>query len=37
MLSYREDGNVVKLSLGAGFAEVHDNVMTVLAESGAPA
>jgi F-type H+-transporting ATPase subunit epsilon len=37
MLSYRENGNVVQLSLGAGFAEVRDNVMTVLAESGAPA
>ena len=36
-LSYRENGSVVKLSLGAGFAEVRDNVMTVLAESGAPA
>ncbi len=37
ILSYRENGSVVKLSLGAGFAEVRDNVMTVLAESGAPA
>ena len=37
MLSYRENGTVVKLSLGAGFAEVRDNVMTVLAESGEPA
>jgi len=37
MLSYRENGSVVKLSLGAGFAEVRDNVMTVLAESGEPA
>ena len=37
MLSYRENGAVVKLSLGAGFAEVRDNVMTVLAESGEPA
>ena len=36
-LSYRENGNVVKFSLGAGFAEVRDNVMKVLAESGAPA
>jgi len=33
-LSYREDGTVVRLSLGAGFAEVRDNVLTVLAESG---
>jgi len=37
MLSYRENGSVVRLSLGAGFAEVRDNVMTVLAESGEPA
>ena len=37
MLSYRENGPVVKLSLGAGFAEVRDTVMTVLAESGEPA
>ena len=34
MLSYQEDGTVVRLSLGAGFAEVRDNVMTVLADSG---
>jgi F-type H+-transporting ATPase subunit epsilon len=33
-LSYREDGRVVRLTLGAGFAEVRDNVMTVLADSG---
>ena len=37
ILSYRENGTVVRLSLGAGFAEVRDNVMTVLAESGEPA
>jgi F-type H+-transporting ATPase subunit epsilon len=37
ILSYRENGSVVQLSLGAGFAEVRDNVMTVLAESGEPA
>ncbi len=35
-LSYRENGTMVRLSLGAGFAEVRDNVMTVLAESGEP-
>jgi F-type H+-transporting ATPase subunit epsilon len=35
-LSYREDGKVERLSLGAGFAEVRDNVMIVLAESGEP-
>jgi len=34
ILSYREDGQLVRLALGAGFAEVRDNVMTVLAESG---
>jgi len=33
-LSYREDGRAVRLTLGAGFAEVRDNVMTVLADSG---
>jgi F-type H+-transporting ATPase subunit epsilon len=33
-LSFRDDGTVVRLSLGAGFAEVHDNVMTVLADAG---
>ena len=37
LLSYRENGTVVRLALGAGFAEVRDNVMTVLAESGEPA
>ena len=36
VLSYRENGSVVHLSLGAGFAEVRDSVMTVLAESGEP-
>jgi F-type H+-transporting ATPase subunit epsilon len=33
-LSFRGDGTVVRLSLGAGFAEVRDNVMTVLVDSG---
>ena len=34
-LSYRDAANaLVRLRLGAGFAEVRDNVMTVLAESG---
>ena len=33
-LSYRADAGVVRLRLGGGFAEVRDNVMTVLAESG---
>ena len=34
MLSCREDGSVVRLRLGAGFAEIRDNLMTVLADSG---
>ena len=33
-LAYRADGTVVRLSLGGGFAEVRDNVMTVLANTG---
>ncbi len=33
-LTYRDGGNSVRLDLGGGFAEVRDNVMTVLAESG---
>jgi F-type H+-transporting ATPase subunit epsilon len=37
VLTYREaDGRVVRLQLGGGFAEVRDNVMTVLADSGEP-
>jgi F-type H+-transporting ATPase subunit epsilon len=35
-LSYREDGAITRLTIGAGFAEVRDNVMTVLADSAAP-
>jgi F-type H+-transporting ATPase subunit epsilon len=34
-LAYRDQGPAVRMSLGAGFAEVRDNVMTVVAESGA--
>ena len=34
VLAYREDGRVVRLQLGGGFAEVRDNVVTVLADSG---
>jgi len=34
VLSYRSDGEVTKLRIGGGFAEVRDNVMTVLADSG---
>jgi F-type H+-transporting ATPase subunit epsilon len=33
-LAYRQNGTVVRLSLGGGFAEVRDNVMTVLADTG---
>ena len=33
-LSYRENGRVIRLRLGGGFAEVRDNVMTVLADAG---
>jgi F-type H+-transporting ATPase subunit epsilon len=36
-LRYRADGGVVRLALGSGFAEVRDNVMTVLADAGEPA
>ena len=34
LLVYKEGGGVVRLRLGAGFAEVRDNVMTVLVDSG---
>ena len=34
ILSFREDGRLVRLELGAGFAEVRDNEVTVLADSG---
>jgi len=34
LLVYKEGGVVVRLQLGAGFAEVRDNVMTVLVDSG---
>jgi F-type H+-transporting ATPase subunit epsilon len=33
-LAYRADGTVARLRLGGGFAEVRDNVMTVLADAG---
>jgi len=33
-LVYKDGGSAVRLELGSGFAEVRDNVMTVLAESG---
>ena len=36
LLTYRQDGAVLRLQLGGGFAEVRDNVMTVLADAGEP-
>ena len=36
-LTYKENGSTTRLDLGSGFAEVRDNVMTVLVESGGPA
>ena len=36
-LVYRTEAGVERLRLGGGFAEVRDNVMTVLADSGEPA
>ncbi len=37
VLSYRQNGTVVRLAIGGGFAEVRDNVVTVLADSAEPA
>jgi F-type H+-transporting ATPase subunit epsilon len=37
VLMYRTDSGVALLELGGGFAEVRDNVMTVLVDSGAAA
>jgi F-type H+-transporting ATPase subunit epsilon len=34
MLVYKSGGRSERLQLGGGFAEVHDNVMTVLANTG---
>ena len=36
VLTYRDDGAITRLTIGSGFAEVRDNVMTVLADSAAP-
>jgi F-type H+-transporting ATPase subunit epsilon len=36
VLSYKKDSQVVSFQIGGGFAEVRDNVMTVLADSGEP-
>ena len=33
VLSYRQDAAVVRFEIAGGFAEVRDNVMTVLADS----
>jgi F-type H+-transporting ATPase subunit epsilon len=33
-LIYKQNGRAIRLELGGGFAEVRDNVMTVLADSG---
>jgi F-type H+-transporting ATPase subunit epsilon len=33
-LSYKQDGRVGRFQIGGGFAEVRDNVVTVLADSG---
>ena len=32
-LSYKEGGRLTRVRIGGGFAEVRDNVMTVLADS----
>ena len=37
VLAYRADGETVRLQLGGGFAEVRDNIMTVLVDAGEPA
>ena len=34
VLSFRRNGEVVRLRITGGFAEVRDNVMTVLADTG---
>jgi len=36
VLSYRGSGEVTRLRISGGFAEVRDNVMTVLADSAEP-
>ena len=36
VLSYKQGGTVTRLKLGGGFAEVRNNVVTVLADSGEP-
>ncbi|HYR96211.1 MAG TPA: ATP synthase F1 subunit epsilon [Candidatus Binatus sp.] len=34
ILSYEVDGRTERVAIGGGFAEIRDNVMTVLAEAG---
>ena len=36
VLSYKQDGRVGRFQIAGGFAEVRDNVVTVLADSGEP-
>jgi F-type H+-transporting ATPase subunit epsilon len=36
VLSYRDEGGTTRLQLGGGFAEVRDNVVTVLVDTGEP-
>ena len=35
VLSYKRGGSTTRVQIGGGFAEVRDDVMTVLADSGA--
>jgi F-type H+-transporting ATPase subunit epsilon len=35
-LAYKQGGRTGKFQIGGGFAEVRDNVVTVLADSGEP-
>jgi F-type H+-transporting ATPase subunit epsilon len=37
VLSYKQDRRVGRFQIAGGFAEVRDNVVTVLADSGEPA
>jgi F-type H+-transporting ATPase subunit epsilon len=34
VLSYKRGGSITRVRIGGGFAEVRDDVMTVLADSG---
>ncbi|MCW5889395.1 MAG: ATP synthase F1 subunit epsilon [bacterium] len=36
-LSYKKDGGEARFQIGGGFAEVRDDVVTVLADSATPA